>query len=286
MVAEAARPQIEGEPPAALWAIGDLQGCLDPLQRLLARIPQRERLLFVGDIVNRGPQSLASLRFVRDLVESGRALALLGNHDLHLLAAAHGIRPLHADDTLHEILAAPDRAVLLDWLRRRPLAHREAGALFVHAGVLPPWSAAQTLALAHEVEQRLRGDNVGAFLSTMYGNQPARWDERLAGPDRWRCVINALTRLRFVRADGAMDLRLKEGIAARPPGACAWFDHPARATRGDVVIFGHWSTLGFLDRPDVICLDSGCVWGGSLSALAWPQRTLVQERCPQAQVPG
>jgi bis(5'-nucleosyl)-tetraphosphatase (symmetrical) len=269
-----------------MWAIGDLQGCLDPLRALLARIPAGERLVFVGDLVNRGPQSLATLRFVRDLVEAGRAVALLGNHDLHLLAAAHGIRPLHDDDTLQEVLDAPDRAVLLDWLRRRPLAHAEAGALFVHAGVLPPWTVAQTLALAGEVEARLRGDDLQGFLSTMYGNQPARWDDALQGPGRWRCVINALTRLRFVRADGAMDLEVKEGLAAQPAGATPWFDHPQRATRGDVVIFGHWSTLGLLERPDVICLDSGCVWGGCLSAIRWPQRTLLQQRCPQAQVPG
>jgi bis(5'-nucleosyl)-tetraphosphatase (symmetrical) len=269
-----------------MWAIGDLQGCLDPLRALLARIPASERLVFVGDIVNRGPQSLATLRAVRELVESGRAVALLGNHDLHLLAAAHGIRAPHADDTLQDILDAPDRHTLLDWLRRRPLAHAQDGALFVHAGVLPPWTVAQTLALAHEVEQRLQGDDPRAFLSTMYGNQPARWDDGLQGPDRWRCVINALTRLRFVQADGAMDLTIKEGLAAQPPGAVPWFDHPQRDTRADVVIFGHWSTLGYLNRPDVICLDSGCVWGGCLSALRWPDRTLLQQPCPQAQVPG
>jgi len=269
-----------------MWAIGDLQGCLDPLRALLARIPAGERLVFVGDIVNRGPQSLATLRFVRDLVDAGRAVALLGNHDLHLLAAAHGIRPLHADDTLQEILDAPDRDALLAWLRRQRLAWHEAGALFVHAGVLPTWTVSQTLALAAEVEAHLRGDALGDFLSTMYGNTPARWDDALRGADRWRCVINALTRLRFVHDDGAMDLKVKEGLAAAPPGTCPWFDHPRRATRDEVVIFGHWSTLGYLERPDVICLDSGCVWGGCLSALRWPQRTLLQQRCPQAQAPG
>ena len=280
------RPPADGGLPTALWAIGDLQGCLEPLRALLARIPAADRLLFVGDLVNRGPQSLATLRFVRDLVESGRALALLGNHDLHLLAAAHGIRPLHADDTLREILEAPDRDALLDWLRRRPLAHAESGALFVHAGVLPPWTLAQTLALAGDVEQGLRGADLHGFLATMYGNQPARWHERLAGADRRRCVINALTRLRFVQADGSMALKIKEGPAAAPAGALPWFDHPQRATRHEVVVFGHWSTLGFLDRPDVICLDSGCVWGGALSALRWPQRTLLQERCPPVPAPG
>jgi bis(5'-nucleosyl)-tetraphosphatase (symmetrical) len=271
-----------------MWMIGDLQGCLDPLQALLARIPADERLVFVGDIVNRGPQSLATLRFVRTLVDAGRAVTLLGNHDLHLLAAAHGIRRLHDDDTLQEILDAPDRDQLLDWLRRQPLAHHEAGALFVHAGVLPSWSVAQTLDLAHEVEQQLRGDDVQAFVSTMYGNHPARWADALRGPDRWRCVINALTRLRFVHADGAMDLKRKEGppLPQAHGDTVPWFDHPARATRNDVVIFGHWSTLGYLNRPDVVCLDSGCVWGGCLSALSWPDRTLLQQRCPQAQAPG
>ena len=275
-----------------MWAIGDLQGCLDPLRALLARIPADERLVFVGDIVNRGPQSLATLRFVRDLVESGRAEALLGNHDLHLLAVAHGIRPLHADDTLQDVLDAPDRVPLLNWLRNRPLAIAEGGAVFVHAGVLPQWTTARTLALAGEVEHQLRGDDVRRFLSTMYGNQPARWNDALQGPDRWRCVINALTRLRFVQADGAMDLKRKDGPAAAgdpdPDGdmAIPWFDHPARATRNDVVIFGHWSTLGHLNRPDVICLDSGCVWGGCLSALRWPDRVLLQQDCPRSQVPG
>lgn len=286
--AVATRPPADADrqAPSSLWAIGDLQGCLEPLQRLLARIPDDDRLLFVGDLVNRGPQSAATLRFVRELVDGGRALALLGNHDLHLLAAAHGIRPLHDDDTLDEILTAPDRDELLDWLRRRPLAHREAGALFVHAGVLPPWTVAQTLALAQEVEHKLGGTAPRAFLATMYGNEPARWDERLAGPDRWRCVINALTRLRYVRADGAMQLRVKDDPAARAAGALPWFEHPERATRGEPIVFGHWSMLGFADRGDAICLDSGCVWGGSLTALRWPQRALLQEPCAQARVPG
>lgn len=274
----------------ARWAIGDLQGCLDPLRALLRELPDDEPLLFVGDIVNRGPQSLDTLRFVRELCEAGRAQALLGNHDLHLLAVAHGIRPLHDDDTLAEILAAPDRDALLDWLRARPLALQADGALFVHAGLLPPWTAAQVLALAGEVEARLRGKEVAAFLSTMYGNAPARWDDALTGPDRWRCVINALTRLRFVRTDGAMDLKRKDGPATEggsgDDGTLPWFDHPARRTREEVVIFGHWSALGFVDRPDVICLDSGCVWGGCLTAVRWPGRLRRQVDCPQVRVPG
>jgi bis(5'-nucleosyl)-tetraphosphatase (symmetrical) len=267
--------------------MGDVQGCLESLRNLLARIPAADRLLFVGDLVNRGPQSLASLRFVRDL--GARAVTVLGNHDLHLLAAAAGIRPLHPDDTLQEILEAPDRDELLDWLRARPLAHLEAGALFVHAGVLPQWTVEQTLALAHEVETGLRGDDHRSFLATMYGNQPARWDDALTGADRMRCVINALTRVRFLAADGTMDFKVKARADAAPPGLVPWFDHPARAThpaRGGLpIVFGHWSALGLMNRADVVALDTGCVWGGKLSAMRWPDRALWQVDCRQARKP-
>lgn len=266
-----------------MLVIGDVQGCLASLREVLAASGAGERLLFLGDLVNRGPASLATLRVVRDLGD--RATALLGNHDLHLLAVAAGIRPLHRDDSLQEILDAPDRAELLDWLRARPLAHAQAGALFVHAGVLPQWTVAKTLALAAEVEAGLRSQDHRTFLAKMYGNAPARWDDALAGADRMRCVINALTRVRFVSADGTMDFRIKEGAAAAPPGFVPWFDHPDRATHpahgGMPVVFGHWSTLGLLDRPDAVCLDTGCVWGRQLTAMRWPQRTIVQVQCPQ-----
>jgi bis(5'-nucleosyl)-tetraphosphatase (symmetrical) len=270
-----------GEP---LWAIGDVQGCLASLRSLLAGLPAASRFIFVGDLVNRGPQSLQSLRLVKSLGE--RAVALLGNHDLHLLAAAAGIRAQHDDDTLAEVLAAPDRDELLDWLRARPLAHAEAGALFVHAGVLPPWSVETTLALAGEVQGLLRAPGYRDFLATMYGNRPARWDDALRGPDRARCVINALTRLRFVDADGTMDLKTKEGAGAAQPGFVPWFDHPHRATRDTPIVFGHWSTLGLMLRDDAVCLDTGCVWGGALTALAWPSRRLHQVRCPPYRRPG
>jgi bis(5'-nucleosyl)-tetraphosphatase (symmetrical) len=267
-----------------LWVIGDVQGCLASLQSLLEELPPSSRLLFIGDLINRGPQSLASLRFVKSL--GGRADALLGNHDLHLLAVAAGIRRQHDDDTLADILAAPDRDELLDWLRARPLALHEAGALFVHAGVLPQWSVEKTLSLASEIETRLRAPDYRAFLATMYGNRPAQWDDRLEGADRARCVINALTRLRFVAADGTMDFTVKEGTKAAPPGFVPWFDHPQRATRGTPVIFGHWSTLGLVLRDDAVCIDSGCVWGGALTALCWPARRLIQVPCPQYRRPG
>ncbi|MCK6428619.1 MAG: symmetrical bis(5'-nucleosyl)-tetraphosphatase [Burkholderiaceae bacterium] len=268
---------------ASLVAIGDIQGCLASLRELLASAPADDRLLFVGDLVNRGPQSLEALRFVRGLGD--RSTALLGNHDLHLLAVDAGIRPQHGDDTLQAILDAPDRDELIDWLRRRPLAHFEAGALFVHAGVLPQWTVEKTLSLAREVAAQLRADDYRAFLATMYGNTPARWDDELEGADRLRCVINALTRLRFVAADGTMDFRVKEGAAAAPPGYVPWFEHPQRATRGTPVVFGHWSTLGLLLREDAICLDTGCVWGGRLTAMNWPERRIVQVDCPQAKDP-
>lgn len=268
----------------SLIAIGDLQGCAGSLDRLLEQLPPDARLVFVGDIVNRGPDSLGTLRRVRDL--GVRAVVLLGNHDLHLLAVAAGIRPLHAEDTMADILQAPDAGELLDWVRTRPLAHAEEGALFVHAGVLPGWDLDQTLALAGEVEQRLRAPDYRDFLATMYGNRPVQWSPQLQGADRLRCILNALTRLRFLSLEGAMDLKLKGGIASAPPGWVPWFDHPQRATRGLPIVFGHWSTLGLLLREDAIGIDTGCVWGGRLTALHWPERSVVQVDCPALRRPG
>lgn len=268
---------------APVIAIGDIQGCAGALRALRAQLPDDARLIFVGDIVNRGPDSLGALREVKALVDARRAEALLGNHDLHLLAVAAGIRPQHDDDTLQDILDAPDRDALIAWLRHRPLAHFEAGALFVHAGVLPQWTIPRTLELAAEVEAQLRGPDHRLFLATMYGNTPARWDDGLTGADRLRCVINALTRLRFVTADGTMDLKTKGGPDVTPPGHVAWFDHPERlshpARGGAPIVFGHWSTLGLLMRSDAICLDTGCVWGRALTGLGWPDRTLFQVDC-------
>ena len=262
----------------SLLVIGDVQGCDDRLQELLAKAPAADRLLFLGDLVNRGPQSLAALRRVRGFGE--RAITVLGNHDLHLLAVAAGIRRQHLDDTLQEILDAPDAEELLDWVRKRPLAHFEQGALFVHAGLLPPWSVARALELAHEVERMLSGPDYRSFLATMYGNQPARWDDRLTGAERLRCILNALTRARYVSEDGTMDFRIKVAPAQAPPGWIPWFEHPQRASRGTPVVFGHWSTLGLMLRDDAICLDTGCLWGEALTALSWPERTLYRVACP------
>jgi bis(5'-nucleosyl)-tetraphosphatase (symmetrical) len=268
----------------SLIAIGDLQGCAGSLDRLLALLPQDARLVFVGDLVNRGPDSLGTLRRVRAL--GPRAVALLGNHDLHLLAVAAGIRPLHDDDTMQDILAAPDAQELLDWVRERPLAHAEQGALFVHAGVLPQWDLAQTLALAAEVERELRAPGYRDFLATMYGNRPLLWSPQLQGAERLRCILNALTRLRFLSLEGAMDLKLKGTIASAPAGWVPWYAHPQRATRGTPIIFGHWSTLGLMLGEDAIGIDTGCVWGGRLTALYWPQRSVVQVECPACRAPG
>jgi len=271
------------------WLVGDVQGCDDALARLLAEIgfsPSRDHLHLLGDLVNRGPQSLAVLRRLRAL--EGSASALLGNHDLHLLAVAHGVKRAHRSDTLHEILDDPGREGWLDWLRQRPLADRAEGWLLVHAGVPPPWDAAQTLALAREVEALLRGAELPRFLHAMYGNAPARWSDALQGAERWRYIVNALTRMRFVAADGTLDFKVKEGAGAAPPGLVPWFEAPGRRTQGTPIAFGHWSTLGLITRPDLLALDTGCVWGGCLSAarIDGGRRELVQVRCAQAQAPG
>lgn len=275
----------------SLYLIGDVQGCDAALGRLLAEIafsPSRDRLVLLGDLVNRGPASLAVLRRLMALGDA--AACLLGNHDLHLLAVSQGVRKLHRSDTLGDILAAPDRAALIDWVRQRPLALHERGVLMVHAGVLPQWSVARTLALAAEVQQVLRGADWAVFLAQMYGNEPDAWADGLQGAARLRVIVNALTRLRFCSADGRMEFATKEGAGAAPAGCMPWFDVPGRRSARDVVAFGHWSTLGWLARPDILPLDTGCVWGGCLSAVrlgATPaERELIQVHCEQAQVPG
>lgn len=271
------------------YLVGDLQGCCDPLERLLQTLdfsPSRDRLFLLGDLVNRGPDSLGVLRRLRAL--GGAATCLLGNHDLHLLAIAHGVRKPHRSDTLDPILQAPDRDDWLNWLRQQRLAVWDAGWLMVHAGVLPQWDAARTVALAGEVEAMLRSPDLGDFLTQMYGNEPARWDDGLTGISRWRCVVNALTRLRFCSADGEMEFATKEGAGGAPEGFMPWFDVPDRGTLGTPVAFGHWSTLGLIDRPDLLALDTGCVWGGRLTAVRVDggRREVVQVECPQAQKPG
>jgi bis(5'-nucleosyl)-tetraphosphatase (symmetrical) len=274
----------------ALYLIGDVQGCDAPLQRLLEKIAfsaSRDHLFLLGDLVNRGPASGAVLR--RVIALGGSATSLLGNHDLSLLAVAHGQRAPHRNDTLDDVLLAPDRQALLEWLRCQRMAMHAHGLLMVHGGVLPQWDVAQTLSLAGEVEAVLRGPGLVDFLSRMYGNQPDRWDDSLAGVDRLRVIVNALTRLRFCTPEGVMDLRASGGLRQAPPGTLPWFDVPGRRTAQSTIAFGHWSTLGFLRRPDVISLDTGCVWGGCLSALRLDpagRHELIQVQCEQSQAPG
>lgn len=281
----------------ALYMIGDVQGCDSALQRLLDDIsfsPSRDTLYLLGDLVNRGPDSAAVLRRLMGYGDSARCL--LGNHDLHLLAVAHGVRRPNRKDTLNAILEAKDRPNMLAWLCEQRMAMLETvndeQILMVHAGVLPAWSAAKTMKLAGEVEAVLRSPDLGDFLQEMYGNGPLRWSDSLRGADRLRVIVNTLTRLRFCTADGEMEFDAKDGVDSAPPGYLPWFDVPKRKTAKITVAFGHWSTLGWLGRQDVLALDSGCVWGGALSALrldgAGPlrQHQLVQVQCEQAQVPG
>jgi bis(5'-nucleosyl)-tetraphosphatase (symmetrical) len=269
------------------YAIGDLQGCQTKLLELLERIHSEcanPKLIFAGDLVNRGPNSLGTLRRVRALGDT--ANAVLGNHDLHLLAVSQGIRKAHPTDTIDDILSAPDRDELLDWVRKRPLALFENGHLLVHAGVLPQWTAQKTLDLAREVETALAGPDWVDFLRQMYGNLPAKWDDALQGADRLRCIINALTRIRFCTEDGTMDLSASKGVETALPGYMPWFDVPNRKTRDVTVVFGHWSTLGLTLRPDLIGIDTGCLWGGKLSAVRLEDRSVIQVDCPQYQRPG
>lgn len=274
----------------ATYAVGDLQGCLDPLQRLLERLafdPARDRLWLVGDLVNRGPQSLETLRFVRELGEA--AITVLGNHDLHLLAVALGGKKSKGKDTLTPILAAPDRDELIDWLRRQRLLHHDAGlaAVLVHAGIPPAWGIPTAQACAREVEAVLAGDAVHDFLAEMYGDHPDRWDASLQGLDRLRYTVNGLTRMRYLTTDGRMEFKLKCAPEQAPKGVQAWFDAP-REPLGATVVFGHWSTLGRTRLPGALALDTGCLWGGKLTAvrLDAPALPLVHEACAGALHPG
>lgn len=279
----------------ALYCIGDVQGCDRALQRLLDLIefsPSRDTVYLLGDLVNRGPDSAAVLR--RCMGADGALRCLLGNHDLHLLATAHGARKPSRRDTLAGVLQASDCAALLDWLRQQPLAlshvHGGETLLMVHAGVLPAWSAERTLALADEVHAVLRSPDLPSFLHQMYGNTPDRWSPALTGTDRLRVIVNALTRLRFCTPEGVMDFASSDSAEAAPQGMLPWFEVPGRRTQGTLVAFGHWSTLGWLERPDLLGLDTGCVWGGCLSAVRFgatlAEREQLQVRCEQAQKPG
>jgi bis(5'-nucleosyl)-tetraphosphatase (symmetrical) len=270
----------------AVYAIGDLQGSLRPLEQLIEAIafdPSVDRLWFVGDLVNRGPDSLGCLRLVKALGES--AVCVLGNHDLHLLCVAEGIAPRKKRDTLEAVLDAPDRAPLMHWLRRRPLLHVEGRHVLVHAGLLPEWSIDEARSLAREVEEELRGPRYRRLLERMYGDEPSRWREDLRGIDRHRLVINALTRLRVCGDDGAMVLRFKGEPGEAADEWTPWFDVPGRRSRDHTIICGHWSALGVRIRDDLLAIDSGCVWGRSLTAVRLEDRQVFSVPCPPPRGP-
>ncbi|QIK38005.1 symmetrical bis(5'-nucleosyl)-tetraphosphatase [Caldichromatium japonicum] len=274
----------------AIYAIGDVQGCDAELCRLLEHIafdPTQDRLWFTGDLVNRGPDSLAVLRRVRALGD--RAVVVLGNHDLHLLAVAAG-NLKHADSSLQPILRAPDCDDLLAWLRHRPLLHHDPdrNITLVHAGLPPQWDLAQAQACAQELEAVLHSDGYPDFLRAMYSNEPARWSPGLKGLDRLRFIANSLTRLRFCTADGGLALKEKGPLGSQPPGVLPWFAVPGRRSQALRIVFGHWSTLGYWSGANVWAIDSGCVWGGALTALrldCWPPCPL-HIQCPGYARPG
>lgn len=253
----------------AVFAIGDVQGCFDALRALLDKLkfdPATDRLWFAGDLVNRGPQSLEVLRFVRSLPQ---AVTVLGNHDLHLLAVATGQAPAKKHDTFADVLAAPDRDELLGWLRTRPLLHHDAalGYTLVHAGLLPLWDLATAQRLAREAGHFIERSDHNELYTHMYGDTPDHWEEQLAGWARIRVIINGFTRLRYCDRLGRMDLRPKMAPGQQPPNLLPWFQVPDRRSADMRIVFGHWSTLGVRHADGVIALDSGCLWGGRLTAV-------------------
>jgi bis(5'-nucleosyl)-tetraphosphatase (symmetrical) len=286
----------------ANYLIGDLQGCDDAFGRLLSKIdfsPSRDVLFVLGDLVNRGPESLAVLE--RLMRYGSAAQCLLGNHDLNLLAIAYGVRQPHRKDTLTEILQSPKLPALMHWLKQQNMAilhkTRNLEVLMVHAGVLPAWTAIDTIAYANEIETILRTASeaeLTTFFRDMYGDEPTLWSDDLSDAPRYRVIINALTRLRFCKGDGQMEFTAKDSADAAPVGYMPWFDVPNRATQDITVAFGHWSTLGWLGRKDVVALDGGCVWGGCLNALKLddsgavnhePKHELIHVDCEQSQKP-
>ncbi len=264
----------------AIYAVGDVQGCYAELAQLLEELrfdPSADKLWLVGDLVNRGPGSLEVLRLVRSLGDS--AITVLGNHDLHLVAVAEGVGKLHHTDTLDNVLNAPDRDELLHWLRNQRMLHAENGYVLVHAGLLPQWTVTQAASLAREVETALRADDYTTFIEHMYGNAPHQWDDSLTGYKRLRIIVNAFTRMRICTKDGEMEFKFKGEPHNIPEGYLPWFDVPRRKSHDATVIFGHWSALGLVNRKNVIALDTGCLWGGPMSAVRLEDRQLFQVAC-------
>lgn len=271
----------------ALYAIGDVQGCREALEDLLEVIrfdPAADRLWLAGDLVARGPDSLGTLRLVKRM--GAAAESVLGNHDLHLLAAHHGIATPKPKDRTQPILDAADRQELMDWLRQRPLLLHDAthDCVLSHAGIPPMWSLPLAQQLAHEVESALQGAEISTYLAAMYGNEPALWSPDLTGTTRLRVVTNYLTRMRLLTPDGALELNFKEDIASIPAGLHAWFDLPNPHLTVRTVLFGHWAALeGQTGNPRFVALDSGCVWGRHLTACRLDDGALFTSRrgCPQ-----
>ncbi|MBP7489779.1 symmetrical bis(5'-nucleosyl)-tetraphosphatase [Azospira sp. APE16] len=264
----------------ATYAVGDIQGCFASLQALLEKCsfsPDFDRLWLVGDLVNRGPRSLETLRFVKGLGD--RAVTVLGNHDLSLLMAAEGFGKRHRSDTIDDILAATDRDELLHWLRHQRLMHVQGDYAMVHAGLLPAWSVAEARTLAGEVEQALQAENYREFLANMWGSEPGAWDSSLTGWPRLRVIVNAMTRMRFCSPAGEMDFKAKGELSQAPAGYLPWFEVPGRRSAATVLVTGHWSALGLRLEPNLLALDSGCLWGGKLSALRLEDRALFQVDC-------
>ena len=261
----------------AHYAIGDIQGCHAELCQLLDLIgfkASEDRLWFVGDLVNRGPASLEVLREVKALGDS--AVTVLGNHDFHLLTIAKGHRKPHKGDTLDAILAAPDREELVDWLLARPLVVADGDLAMVHAGLLPSWTVEKALALSAEVEAMLASERANEFLGVLYGDEPQRWSDDLTGYDRLRVIVNACTRLRFCKGDDTMELSEKRGREHVPEGFQPWFAHENRRSGSATIVCGHWSTLELMLAPNVLMLDSGCLWGGTLTAIRLPDQRVYQ----------
>lgn len=273
----------------ANYVIGDVQGCFDSLQALLHACsfnPAHDTLWFAGDLVNRGPKSLATLRFVKSLGE--QAHTVLGNHDLHLLALWAGHGRQHSSDTIAEVVSAPDATELLNWLRRQPLAIQlpsKQPTLLVHAGILPQWSFKQALDLSAEVQQALSANDWTDFMAVLYGNKPKRWDNTLIGHDRLRLVVNVCTRMRMLDVDGSVDFKFKLEPDDAPPNLKAWFEVPRQLNQEGQIVFGHWSTLPGIQNTVGYCLDTGCVWGGQLTALRLEDHALFQVDAVEPPVP-
>ena len=262
------------------YVVGDIQGCHESFLELLQAVdfnPAKDKLWITGDLVNRGEDSLAVLRWCME--HDDAVVAVLGNHDLHLLAVAEGFVPPHRKDTLEMILGAPDRQEVLDWLRHRPMAHRQGKWLMVHAGLAPDWTGDDAETHARELEHALRSPKWKKFFKRMYGNEPRRWSPALEGQDRLRFLANAFTRTRYLHRDGSLEFQHKLGLGTAPADLTPWFDFPGRRSTDVRVLIGHWSALGLLVRKDVVALDTGCLWGGALTAFRLEDEQCFQVRC-------